>query len=88
MLPQLQHLRQQHQPREPWASELGELGSGYDAAHSHTAKVARMKPRFLDHLGVGDESVAASVSGLVAPLLPQAIGSLCCYFDIAVFKTL
>lgn len=47
-----------------------------------------MKPRFLDHLGVGDESVAASVSGLVAPLLPQVIGSLCCYFDIAVFKTL
>lgn len=47
-----------------------------------------MKPRFLDHLGIGHESVAASVSGLVAPLLPQAIGSLSCYFDIAVFKTL
>lgn len=47
-----------------------------------------MKPRFLDHLGIGDESVAASVSGLVAPLLPQKIGSFFCYFDIAVSKTL
>jgi hypothetical protein len=51
--------------------------SGYDAAHSHTEDVVRLKPRFLVHLGVGDESVAANVLGPVAPppFLPQITNS-------------